>query len=99
MDEGIKNILDAMAKAAKEGRTLISAEAFDVYDSDVVATFIASTLIKAGEKVRFRFVGQRADEPPHHVFVELYWPLTGTWLQLDPLQFKNDWAVQGTKDL
>lgn len=99
MDKGLEMTLEAMARAAREGRAFFSEAPSGEMDSDVVATFLAGLLKQAGADVRFRYVSQRPGREFHHVFVEVYYPAAGLWLPLDPHQAREKWAKEGTKDI
>ncbi len=101
-DIGIDASLKRLLRAIRENRPLrpIRADNETLMDADVMASHIAASFHAQGYKTRLKMVRDPNVEVFHHVFVEVWEPLTQTWIPIDPQRVEpREWGDEKIVDV
>jgi hypothetical protein len=86
MLEGIRQVIRAMVRCVRKNKTPVLEVCESPMDADSIAIFLGQRLRAGGCEVRFKVVKQPGMQEFHHVYIEVWYPLAGRWLPIDPLQ-------------
>ncbi len=96
-DESMDRELERIVRAIREGHRIHPENLGDM-DSDVTASIIGAAFHQLGYKTRLKMVRQAGQRHFHHVFVEVYNPISGEWMPVDPQRpGPDDWEEERTK--
>ncbi len=96
-DTGVDESLKRLLRAIRENRPLrpIQADHETLMDADIMASLIAASFHERGYKTRLKVVRDPNARASHHVFVEVWEPLTGTWIAIDPQRVEpREWGEE-----